>query len=303
MIQTGQFWQNGSWVQGIWLNEAPSPQRDGCIWLRPHYFWLDGELISVDAWPEQFVPAGDLPGWWAGLRSYATDRGTAVFRLRDYAARFVQANPGLITGQSDAAACLYQAISQTVQANGYAESYIRPVPVYATPQGEAQPGKPRLGIVSARWQPSLPEVERQQGIVAVSRAQGANMTLLPEGYTAVYTAAHLLVVQDGMVCVLSQGETPASLARDTLLTLAHDAGFPVMERPIAWDDVQVADEVLVASAAVGVVAVRELDGQVVGNGRTGPITRHLQQLYQNTVYGKNRYARQWLDYMILESTI
>lgn len=303
MIQTGQFWQNGGWVQGIWLNETPPPQRDSHTWLRPYYFWLDGELISVDDMPEQFIPIGDLPGWWAGLRSYATDRGTAVFRLREYARRFVQAHPALFQGQADAATYLYQAICQTVQANGYAESYIRPVPVYATPTPEVQTARPKLGIVASRCQPLCAEATRGQGIAATTRPQGGQMSLIPQGHTAVYTATHLLIVQDGMVCALAQAETPGSLTRDAILSLAQDAGFPVLDRPAAWEDVQAADEVLLAAAAVDVVAVRELDGKVVGNGRTGPITRHLQQLFRNTICGQNRYARQWLDYMVLESTI
>lgn len=300
MIQVGQFWQGDHWAQGIWLNKTPSPQRSGRSWLRPHYIWCNGDLISVDDTSEQLVPIGDVPGWWPGVRGYATERGSAVFRLRHYTARFVQEYPMLFVGQDDPADYLYQAISQTVQANGYVESYIRPVAIYVPGTQTTQPG---LGIVVARWHLPARDAASAQEVVVTTRPQGATMTLVRQVHTAVYTPDQLLVVQDGMICTLTHVETTASLTRDTVLRLAQDAGLPVLNTSVPWEDMQAADEILVASTTADVLPVRELDGHVVGNGRTGPVTRHLQHLYQNAMRGENSYAREWLDYMVLEPTI
>ena len=51
------------------------------------------------------------------------------------------------------------------------------------------------------------------------------------------------------------------------------------------------------------VGVYEIDGVMIGNGRVGKITDHLQQLYDDTVHGRNQYAAAWLDQMVLEPII
>ncbi|MCA9970109.1 MAG: hypothetical protein KC425_07835, partial [Anaerolineales bacterium] len=134
MMQTGLFWQNGQWARGIWLDQARAQRQADRNWLRHHYLWLDGELVSMDQAPEAAVPLTDSAGWWPALRCYQTERGPAIFRLRDYAARFL-ASPQrrAVRLAADTPDALRQAICQTVQAHGYVNSLIRPVPVYPLP--------------------------------------------------------------------------------------------------------------------------------------------------------------------------
>lgn len=300
MMQTGLFWQNGRWARGIWLDQTRARRQADRNWLRHHYLWLDGELVSMDQAPDAAVPLEDSAGWWPGLRCYTTSRGPAIFRLHDYATRFL-ASPQLASLRPAVAsvAALRRAICQTVQAHGYLDSLIRPVAVYPMPSGQAGDAQPGLGIVVSRWREVVSADTRQHGLTMRLARDGGGVTLLPEELPAAYTADHLLVVQDGVLCALSGAETTGSLVRDTALALAQDAGLAVMDAPLGWDALQAADEVLVCAASVEIAGVRAVNGQAVGNGRVGPITRRLQERYAETACGKNAYAARWLDYMDL----
>ncbi len=75
------------------------------------------------------------------------------------------------------------------------------------------------------------------------------------------------------------------------------------EEPITRDQLYYADEVFVCGTAAQVVGVREIDYRPIGTGQVGPVTRHMQGLYQDTVRGRARRYLDWLDYMVLEPVI
>lgn len=70
------------------------------------------------------------------------------------------------------------------------------------------------------------------------------------------------------------------VTRDALLELCRDAGYPVEEAPLNRYDLYTADEVFLSGTATEVVGVRVIDGRVIGDGRTGPITRDLFNRYR-----------------------
>jgi len=60
------------------------------------------------------------------------------------------------------------------------------------------------------------------------------------------------------------------ITRDSLITLARDSGYSVVEEPISRDQLYIADEVFVCGTAAEVVALREIDFRVIGEARRGP---------------------------------
>jgi branched-chain amino acid aminotransferase len=60
------------------------------------------------------------------------------------------------------------------------------------------------------------------------------------------------------------------ITRDSLITLARDLGYSVLEEPISRDQLYIADEVFVCGTAAEVVALREIDFRTIGDGKTGP---------------------------------
>jgi D-alanine transaminase len=69
------------------------------------------------------------------------------------------------------------------------------------------------------------------------------------------------------------------ITRKGLLTIAAEAGHPVSERPFTVDDVKHAREAFITAASAFVMPVIAIDGQPVGDGKPGPISRRLRALY------------------------
>jgi branched-chain amino acid aminotransferase len=58
--------------------------------------------------------------------------------------------------------------------------------------------------------------------------------------------------------------------------------------------VYIADEAFFTGTAAEVTPIREVDGRMIGNGRRGPITRRLQELYFEQVQGRRDEYPEWL---------
>ena len=71
-------------------------------------------------------------------------------------------------------------------------------------------------------------------------------------------------------------------------------GIPVLERRITRDEVYVADEAFFTGTAAEVTPIREYDNRTIGIGHRGPVTTRLQQLFFDTVAGKNKAREEWL---------
>ncbi len=66
------------------------------------------------------------------------------------------------------------------------------------------------------------------------------------------------------------------------------------ERRISRDEVYVADEAFFTGTAAEVTPIREYDHRPIGSGSRGPVTARLQQLFFDTVNGRNAARRHWL---------
>ncbi len=84
------------------------------------------------------------------------------------------------------------------------------------------------------------------------------------------------------------------ITRDSLVTMARDLGYRVVEEPISRDQLYIADEVFVCGTAAEVVALREIDFRTIGDGKAGPVTRALQQEFDKLVSGRHARSPQWL---------
>jgi len=84
--------------------------------------------------------------------------------------------------------------------------------------------------------------------------------------------------------------TPAAYAgilkgvtRDVVIELARGAGYEVQETMLNRYDVYTADEAFFTGTAAEVVAIRQVDGRLIGTGKSGPVTRDLRARFQTLV--------------------
>ena len=90
------------------------------------------------------------------------------------------------------------------------------------------------------------------------------------------------------------------ITRETVLSLASDAGIPIREEPLPREMLYVADEVFLSGTASEITPIRSVDKITVGAGKPGPVTKELQRLFMATVRGESEDSHGWLTYVRAE---
>ena len=294
--------------------------------------WMNGELVD---WGDAKIHVASHglhygTGVFEGIRCYCTDRGPAVFRLRDHLKRLETSAQLLYMQLPYSVDELQAACHETLAANGLEESYLRPIAYYGYgelgvhtrgndvevailtfPWGvylgeEAQRSGCRAMISSwHRVGPNtIPHTAKATGIylnsmLAVHEARRAGydeaILLTEDGYVADGSGENVFVIKDGVIFTpdLSASILPG-ITRETMIVIARDLGYTVHEKALIRTDLYTADEVFMCGTAVEVTPIGSVDDHPIG--RPGPITLELQQAYWDTVRGRKPQWADWLDY-------
>ena len=298
----------------------------------PEWIWQNGHLKP---WAEAttHVMAHALhygSSVFEGIRSYITPDGVAIFRLTDHLKRLYLSakiyDMELPYTQEEVAAACHQVIRK----NALNAVYLRPV-AWRGLGGFGLSAETPIEVAVAAWQmgPYLGADALEQGITAcVSSWQRFAPNTIPTGAKAggnylsgqlIAREARRLGFGEGIALatsgLLSEGAgenlflvfegalhtTPASAAilagitRDTLKTLARADGIEVIERDIPREYLYLADEVLMCGTAAEITPIRSIDGKQIGNGKAGPVTRRLQQLFFGLFNGETHDQWGWLE--------
>jgi branched-chain amino acid aminotransferase len=294
--------------------------------------WMNGELVDwADA--KVHVGAHGLhygSGVFEGIRAYETAKGSGVFRLTDHLKRMQNSAKLLYMDLPFSIDELKAACFQLIGANGRAECYLRPIAFYGYGElGVSAAGNPvDVVVMSWPWGAYLGEEGLRAGIRAkvsswkrvganviphVSKATGIYLNsmlavmeanragydeailLTDDGYVADGSGENVFVVKDGTMYTpdLSASILPG-ITRDTIIQIAQDLGYSVIEKPLIRTDLYLADEVFMCGTAAEVTPIREVDDQLIGP--PGPVTLQIQRNYLDTVRGKSERWAQWLEY-------
>jgi branched-chain amino acid aminotransferase len=113
----------------------------------------------------------------------------------------------------------------------------------------------------------------------VSEGSGQNLFLVRDG---------ILYTPPLATCGL------AGITRDSVVTLAQDAGLTVREQDIPREALYVADELFFTGTAAELTPIRSVDKTAIGSGKRGPITARLQQAFFDYVNGVVPDRHGWL---------
>ncbi|MFO7775419.1 MAG: aminotransferase class IV, partial [Candidatus Hydrogenedentota bacterium] len=103
-----------------------------------------------------------------------------------------------------------------------------------------------------------------------------------------------MVINGELVTPPPTADILVGITRNTVMELARDVlGLNVTERPIARAELYVCDEVFFCGTGAQVAPVRSIDRRVLGEGKPGPISKRLQNLYFDVVRGKAPAYRKW----------
>jgi branched-chain amino acid aminotransferase len=294
---------------------------------------MDGDMVPYkDATVHFMAPALHYGlGVFEGIRCYETSGGPAVFRLADHLERFLDSVRvfGLKEFGYDLPA-LRKAVHATILANEFGACYVRPLMYMGGgPLGlNLDDQRPSVGIAVWEWGAYLGKEALEKGArmtvssftrhhpnVSMTKAKiTANyansvmaktlakrsgfdeaVMLDPQGFVAECSGENLFLVREGVIYTPSRATILEGVTRDSVITLAEDLGYTVVEELISRDQIYIADEVFVCGTAAEVTPVRELDFRTIGEGRRGPVTQAVQQAFFDVVRGEGFRSAEWLD--------
>jgi branched-chain amino acid aminotransferase len=116
------------------------------------------------------------------------------------------------------------------------------------------------------------------------------------GYVCEGTGENIYMVRDGEIATPGQHNSILDgITRRSVMQIASDLGYKVLERNIGRAEMYLADEVFLSGTAAELVPVREVDDHPIGNGKPGEVTRVLQSAFDDAIHGRSERYREWLD--------
>ena len=104
--------------------------------------------------------------------------------------------------------------------------------------------------------------------------------MVEDGFVTEGTSSNAYIVKDGRVITLGLSNAIlAGCTRRALFRLAKEQGVVIEERPFTPEEAYAADEAFLTSASQFVMPIVDIDGQRVGGGQPGPVTRKLRELF------------------------
>ncbi len=276
---------------------------------------------------------------YEGIRCYRTERGPALFRLHDHLERFRDRIQHLgFEREGFAPGFVREAIHRTIYANQYEDCFVRLIFYYSgTPDRTWEQSRPQIGVAAwPRIAPPPPvaqsgadypllsldftsealpdsdddsrrgngpdrETPGYSGLASGSSSSATPLAYLDQsGFVIPAACDDLFLVRHGVLYGPPREAIGAEITRDTLLALARDAGYVVVEEPVGRDQMLAADELFVCTATGGVIPVLEVDQKPIGLGRPGSVTRTMRQLYEEVLHGRSPRSWVWCDYVMSE---
>ncbi len=112
------------------------------------------------------------------------------------------------------------------------------------------------------------------------RGTDATITLMPDsdGYVGQGSGENLWVVRDGKLFTPG-GNVLYGITREAVFDIAKLENIDAIETRLTPSQIYNADEVFMSSSAGGLIPIIDIDARRIGDGKPGPMTRHLTDAY------------------------
>jgi branched-chain amino acid aminotransferase len=297
--------------------------------------WHNGEIVPWEEAKVHVLTHGLHygTGVFEGERAYDTAQGTAIFRHRDHLERLFKSAELYYMPIPFSLEELRSATHELIAANGLRECYIRPIVFRGYGQMGLYPLDCEVDVAIAVWPwgAYLGEDGKRVGVrakiaswrriphdaliphakatgqylnsvlakIEASKAGYEESILLDShGFVCEGTGENVYVVRDGAIVTPPQtAGILDGISRKSVLQIARDLGYQVIERDLARAELYLAEEVFLSGTAAELVPVREVDDHVIGTGQPGPITNELQRVFDDALHGRNPRYTEWLDFV------
>lgn len=269
-------------------------------------------------------------GLFEGIRGYYVpeEDNILVFRLKEHVDRFVRNFNVLCMDIRETPEEIENICLEVVRRSGFREGvYVRPLAYkselslgpklkgvessfvcYAIKLGDYCDIETGLNVMVSSWRRvgdnAMPTRVKSTGSylnssLAATEARQAGFDeavfLREDGTVAEGSAMNIFMIRDGKLYTTPpNSDILVGITRNTVMELAaNELGIEVVERPIARTELYIADELFFTGTGAQVAPVRSVDRRLIGDGRPGPISKQLQEVYFNVVQGKIAKYRKW----------
>ena len=301
--------------------------RDGVI-------WFDGKMVN---WRDAKIHVLTHTlhygmGVFEGLRAYKAEQGTAIFRLQAHTDRLFESAAIMNMEIPFEKETLNQAQLAAVRDNNLESAYVRPMCFYGSEGMGLRADNLKVHVMVAAWEwgaylgqealdngirirkstfvkndshPSMYLAKANGNYInsmlaldeAMSKGYDEALLLDSKGNVAEGSGENIFMVKDGVLYTPTLVASLNGITRNTIITLAKEQGYDVVETIIKIEQLYDADEVFFTGSAAEVTPIREIDDNSIGNGSRGPITEELQTMYFDLVHGRLDRHPDWLSYV------
>jgi branched-chain amino acid aminotransferase len=295
--------------------------------------WMNGEFVAWEDAKVHVLTHGLHygTGVFEGVRCYDTELGPAVFRNAEHVERLLKSAELYYMPVPYSAEELRAATLELVARNGMSSCYIRPIVYRGYGQMGLNPLDCEVSVSIAVWpwgaylgadsattgvrakvsswrrisSDSLIPHAKASGqylnsvlakIESVKAGYEESILLDSRGFVSEGTGENIFVVRDGVI--LTPPQTAGILDginRKSILQIARDLGYEILERDLARAELYLADEVFMSGTAAELVPVCEIDDHAIGEGVSGAVTRAVQTVFLDALHGRDARYREWLD--------
>jgi branched-chain amino acid aminotransferase len=265
-----------------------------------------------------------------GIRCYETPQGPAIFRLKEHTDRLVNSCKIYRMELDFTREQLQQAMVELVRVNQARHCYLRPLVFRGYGELGVNPLKNPIEVylLAWKWGKYLGAEALNKGVdvcvsswrrlapdtlpaMAKSAANYMNSQLIQmeaaiNGYTegialdstgnvSEGSGENIFVVRDGRIFTppFTSAVLPG-ITRDSIIALAEEAGYSVIEQAIPREMLYIADEVFFVGTAAEVTPIRSIDRIRIGKGQAGPVTHKLQERFLSIAEGRAEDKYGWL---------
>jgi len=262
-----------------------------------------------------------------GIRCYAQPQGSAVFSLPEHMQRLLDSGRIYRMTIPYTLDELCAAVVDTIEANGVAPCYIRPIvlrgygeigvspkgspiEVYIAnfPWGKYMPGGDGADVCVSIWNRLAPNTMpalakaganymNSQLIRMEADANGyaEGIALDVQGLVSEGSGENIFIVSNGVLYTpLLANSALSGITRDSVLTIARHLGLTVIEQPIPRELLYISDEVFFTGTAAEVSPIRSIDRILIGDGKPGEITKKIADEFFAIVNGLKPDRFGWL---------
>jgi branched-chain amino acid aminotransferase len=294
------------------------------------FIWFDGKFVK---WEEATIPVMSHvlhygTSVFEGIRAYFAENNLYIFRLKDHMERLHRSARVYSFALNYSAKELCDATIDLLKRVSIKEScYIRPltfVGMHGIDLNITRDSPTHTVIITfpfakyfkeegikacvSSWRrihdTSTPPMAKAAGnylnsILATQECKnnGYNESILldTEGNVSEAAGENIFIVRNKKIYTpFTAFSVLEGITRDSAMTIARNMGYELAERPIVRTELYMADEVFLTGTAAEIIAVTNIDGLQVGDGREGPVTRSIREMYTKIVSAEIKEYLGWL---------